>query len=68
MQAPPLPPDDTATPAPGGPSRRSFLKQTGGLLGAALAPPLLGGAGALAAGVDAASPAATVRGGDGNET
>ncbi|WP_375417553.1 (2Fe-2S)-binding protein [uncultured Hymenobacter sp.] len=65
MQAPPLPPDDTSdaqAPGTGGASRRNFLKQTGGLLGAALAPPLLGPAGALAAGVDAASPAATVRG------
>ena len=45
-----LPPDHTsnAAPAAGGPSRRTFLKQTGGLLGAALAPPLAGQAEALA--------------------
>ena len=55
MQAPPLPPDTTDAPTPGagGPSRRSFLKQTGGLLGVALAPPFLGSAGALAANVAA---------------
>ena len=54
METPPLPPD-----APDGPSRRTFLKQTGGLLGAALAPPLLGGADALAA---VAPAGATVQG------
>jgi xanthine dehydrogenase YagT iron-sulfur-binding subunit len=61
MQAPPLPPDTTDAPTPGagGPSRRSFLKQTGGLLGVALAPPFLGSADALAAKVAAG---ATVQG------
>ena len=55
MQAPPLPPDNTDAPTAGagGASRRSFLKQTGGLLGMALAPPFLGSASALAAGVAA---------------
>ena len=63
MQAPPLPPDDHAAATPnaaGGSSRRSFLKQSGGLLGAALAPPLLGAADALAATGPVA--AATVQG------
>ena len=63
MQAPPLPPDDHAATTPnaaGGSSRRSFLKQSGGLLGAALAPPLLGAADALAAAGPVA--AATVQG------
>ena len=53
-----LPPDHTsnAAPAAGGPSRRTFLKQTGGLLGAALAPPLAGQAEALAEKMAPASP------------
>ena len=54
-----LPPDhtsDAANPAAGGPSRRTFLKQTGGLLGAALAPPLAGQAEALADKMAPASP------------
>ena len=45
-----LPPNqlpDSDAPAPG-PSRRSFLKQTGGLLGVALAPPIADRAEALA--------------------
>ncbi|GAA4355196.1 (2Fe-2S)-binding protein [Hymenobacter saemangeumensis] len=47
-----LPPDnphDPATFGPSGPSRRSFLKQTGGLLGVVLAPPLAGQAARLTA-------------------
>ena len=62
MQAPPLPPDDATAPAghAAGSSRRSFLKQSGTLLGAALAPPLLGAADALAAAGPVA--AATVQG------
>ena len=53
-----LPPDHTsnAAPATGGPSRRTFLKQTGGLLGAALAPPLAGQAEALAEKIAPPSP------------
>ncbi len=43
------------------PSRRSFLKQTGGLLGVVLAPPLMGQAEALA---DKLRPAPPVIGGD----
>ncbi|MVN78708.1 2Fe-2S iron-sulfur cluster binding domain-containing protein [Hymenobacter sp. HMF4947] len=54
-----LPPDDhtpdqAATPP--GPSRRSFLKQTGGLLGVALAPPIASQAEALADKLAPASP------------
>ena len=62
MQAPPLPPDDATAPADraAGSSRRLFLKQSGSLLGAALAPPLLGAADALAAAGPVA--AATVQG------
>ena len=37
-----LPPDHTPEPTPTGPGRRTFLKQAGGLLGVALAPPLIG--------------------------
>ena len=65
MQAPPLPPHDSSpAPAAGanGPSRRMFLKQSGGLLGAALAPPLLGAAGAMAATVATDGSGATVQG------
>jgi xanthine dehydrogenase YagT iron-sulfur-binding subunit len=47
---------DAAQPAPQGPSRRSFLKQTGGLLGVALAPPIAGRAEALADKMAPASP------------
>ncbi len=43
-------------PAPQGPSRRSFLKQTGGLLGVALAPPIAGRAEAIADKMAPASP------------
>ena len=49
-------PSDAANSAAGGPSRRTFLKQTGGLLGAALAPPLAGQAEALADKMAPASP------------
>ena len=47
-----LPPDDQTTPAadaaPGGPSRRSFLKQSSGLLSATLAAPIASRAEAVA--------------------
>ena len=49
-----LPPGDTA-PA-GGPSRRTFLKQSSGLLGVALVPPVVGRAEALADHLSPASP------------
>ncbi|WP_223650842.1 (2Fe-2S)-binding protein [Hymenobacter psoromatis] len=54
-----LPPDqssDAANSAAAGPSRRTFLKQTGGLLGVALAPPLAGQAEAIADKMAPASP------------
>jgi xanthine dehydrogenase YagT iron-sulfur-binding subunit len=47
---------DAASSAPQGPSRRSFLKQTGGLLGVALAPPIASQAEALADKLAPASP------------
>ncbi|RZK99956.1 MAG: 2Fe-2S iron-sulfur cluster binding domain-containing protein [Hymenobacter sp.] len=47
---------DATQPAPQGPSRRSFLKQTGGLLGVALAPPIASQAEALADKMAPASP------------
>ena len=49
--------------APQGPSRRTFLKQTGGLLGAALAPPLAGQAEAIA---DKLAPASAILAGPTN--
>ena len=47
---------DAASAAPQGPSRRSFLKQTGGLLGVALAPPIASQAEAIADKMAPASP------------
>ena len=50
---------NAASPTPAGPSRRSFLKQTGGLLGVALAPPLASQAEVLADKLAPASPILT---------
>jgi xanthine dehydrogenase YagT iron-sulfur-binding subunit len=50
-------PDAAGTPSPAGPSRRSFLKQSGGILGFALAPPIASQAEALA---DKMAPASSV--------
>ncbi|MGI4833582.1 MAG: (2Fe-2S)-binding protein [Janthinobacterium lividum] len=62
-----LPPDDqlpdAASPAPQGPSRRSFLKQSGGLLSATLAAPIASRAEAVA---DRLAPASAIANGPTN--
>ena len=49
-------PDAAGTPPSAGPSRRSFLKQSGGILGFALAPPIASQAEAIADKMAPASP------------
>jgi xanthine dehydrogenase YagT iron-sulfur-binding subunit len=49
-------PDAAGNPPAGGPSRRSFLKQSGGILGFALVPPIASQAEALADKMAPASP------------